>query len=63
MCTAILRGSFGVLSAGSAEDALATAEARKGRIDLLLSDVDMPGMSGVELGGRFRFSVQKLKSY
>ena len=37
-----------VLEAGSGPEALAVARAHAGEIDLLLADVDMPGMSGHE---------------
>jgi DNA-binding NtrC family response regulator len=41
---------FQVLSATNGADAIKLADQRNGRIDLLLSDVDMPGMSGPDLG-------------
>ncbi len=41
---------FRVLSAESGPGALELAEGVRGRIDLLLSDVDMPEMSGPDLG-------------
>jgi len=48
---AILKhANFRVLSANSGPDALKVAEKTDGRIDLLLSDVDMPQMSGPDLG-------------
>jgi DNA-binding NtrC family response regulator len=48
---AVLEGEgFRVLSANSGPAALALAEGAGGRIDLLLSDVDMPEMSGPDLG-------------
>ena len=47
----VLRGAnFQVLSANSGANAIELAKQTEGRIDLLLSDVDMPGMSGPELG-------------
>ena len=44
------RANFQVLSARSGADAIQLAAKRDGRIDLLLSDVDMPQMSGPDLG-------------
>ena len=44
------RANFQVLSADNGASAVELAKETKGRIDLLLSDVDMPGMSGPELG-------------
>jgi DNA-binding NtrC family response regulator len=41
---------FQVLSARDGADAIETANQAEGRIDLLLSDVDMPLMSGPDLG-------------
>ena len=42
--------NFRVLSAGSGPTALKLAKARNGKIDLVLSDVDMAEMSGPDLG-------------
>ena len=42
--------NFDVLSAGNGAEAVKLAEETEGRIDLLLSDVDMPQMSGPDLG-------------
>jgi two-component system, cell cycle sensor histidine kinase and response regulator CckA len=42
--------NFQVLSAGNGADAIELAKETKGRIDLLLSDVDMPLISGPDLG-------------
>ena len=44
------RANFRVLSANSGPDALKLAEKTDGKIDLLLSDVDMVPMSGPDLG-------------
>jgi DNA-binding NtrC family response regulator len=44
------RANFRVLLANSGPDALKVAEETDGKIDLLLSDVDMPQMSGPDLG-------------
>jgi DNA-binding NtrC family response regulator len=41
---------FQVLSADNGAAAIALAKGTKGKIDLLLSDVDMPQMSGPDLG-------------
>jgi two-component system, cell cycle sensor histidine kinase and response regulator CckA len=44
------RAGFLVLSADSGDAAIALAERTEQRIHLLLSDIDMPGMSGPALG-------------
>lgn len=44
------RARFQVLSAASGPSAINLAEKTEGRIDLLLSDVDMPLLSGPDLG-------------
>jgi two-component system cell cycle sensor histidine kinase/response regulator CckA len=49
--TAILeKANFVVLRAGSGQDAIKLSSDYGGRIDLLLSDVQMPEMSGPDLG-------------
>lgn len=45
-------GGFRVLEAASGEEALAVGRSHAGRIDLLLTDVVMPGIDGVELADR-----------
>jgi two-component system cell cycle sensor histidine kinase/response regulator CckA len=45
---------FHVLSANNGANAIALANRTAGRIDLLLSDVDMPLMSGPDLGQRLK---------
>ena len=45
----LVRHGFAVLEAGSGEEALRVSKACEGPIHLLLVDVVMPGMSGVEL--------------
>jgi CheY-like chemotaxis protein len=51
----ILRGEgHAVIAAGSAEEALREIEGHPGRIDLLLSDVGLPGMDGFALAEEVR---------
>jgi signal transduction histidine kinase/ActR/RegA family two-component response regulator len=51
---ALERHGYRVLSAASGEDAIKLAITHDGTIDLLLSDVVMPGLKGPELAGRLR---------
>jgi two-component system cell cycle sensor histidine kinase/response regulator CckA len=46
--------AFNVLDAAGGEAALASASLHQGPIHLLLTDIEMPGMSGLELARRFR---------
>jgi PAS domain S-box-containing protein len=48
------RHGYQVLEAANGQDALALVTARGGEIDLVLSDMVMPGMGGTELAGRVR---------
>jgi two-component system, cell cycle sensor histidine kinase and response regulator CckA len=48
--TLLKSAHFQVLQAADAQNALAVASEYIGRIDLLLSDVEMPGMNGPDLG-------------
>jgi two-component system cell cycle sensor histidine kinase/response regulator CckA len=61
--TALLLESLGyrVLQVASAEEALALAQSKKARIDLLFTDVIMPGMSGWELAEAFRTHDPRIK--
>ena len=55
------RENYNVLEAGSAEDAMTMVAATPGRIDLLLTDVMLPGASGRELAEYIRETRQDLK--
>lgn len=46
------RGGYDVLEASSAPQALAVIKELQGAIDLLISDIQMPGMSGVEMAAQ-----------
>lgn len=52
----LLDANFRVLSARSGLEAIAVAERYQGTIDLLLSDVKMPGMSGPDVGSAIKRS-------
>ncbi|HVO39368.1 MAG TPA: PAS domain S-box protein [Spirochaetia bacterium] len=55
------QNGYTVLEAGNGSEALASAAAVPGDIDLLLTDVVMPQMSGPELGRRLREKQPRLK--
>lgn len=48
----LVLAGFTVLEASSAEEALAVCKRHKGRIHLLLTDMVLPKMNGIELAGR-----------
>jgi nitrogen-specific signal transduction histidine kinase len=52
---------YSVLSAGTGAEGLLAANAHPGAIDLLVTDVVMPGMSGRELADHLRLRNQNLK--
>lgn len=49
MCKTLESGGFHVLVASGGEEALALYRAAKPRVDLLVTDYRMPGMTGVEV--------------
>ncbi len=61
LASKILRiNHYTVYEAANARDALKLAEDVGNEIDLLLTDIVMPGMNGYELAGKIRESVKKL---
>jgi DNA-binding NtrC family response regulator len=50
----LAQGGYEVVAASDAEEALALYRADPARIDLVLSDVLMPGLSGAELAAQLR---------
>jgi len=50
-----------VLDAGSGEEAIAIARRHAGKIDVLLADIDMPGMNGVETANQIRPEQPELR--
>ena len=57
----LLHAQLNVLSVGSPREGLELIEQRDGRIDLLLTDVVLPGMTGPELVAQARALNPKLK--
>jgi len=49
---ALERYGYQVLTAPGGEEALRLAESHEGEVHLLLTDIMMPGMNGVEVAGR-----------
>jgi CheY-like chemotaxis protein len=54
-------GRYNVMSAGSGEEALQLSRGYAGEIDLLLSDFQMPRMSGVDLATEITIDRPKIK--
>jgi signal transduction histidine kinase/CheY-like chemotaxis protein len=57
----LVRTGYKVISAESGEAALLAFEEAKGKVDLLLTDVVMPGMDGLELARRLVLAQPRLK--
>lgn len=55
------KSSYNVLTAVNGQAALKKSKSHKGVIDLLLSDFQMPGLSGVELATQMIHARPKLK--
>ena len=49
VCTMLERAGFAVLAAGNGAEALNVFQQHRSRINLLLTDIIMPGMAGTEL--------------
>ena len=58
---ALERRGYQVLSARNGEEALQILDAQGGQVDLVLSDIVMPGMSGRELVWRLRESKPEVQ--
>ncbi len=57
----LVGGGYFVIAADSANSALEQSRDYKGEIDLLLSDFEMPGMTGVELATRLTLERPDIK--
>ncbi len=61
LLSGVLAREYRVLQAADGESALRVATDGAGKLDLLLTDVQMPGMSGFELADRLRENHPNLK--
>ena len=59
---ALEENGYQVITAGSGEEALALVRGREGRIDLVVTDVVMPGMSGREVVDALRRNLPGLRA-
>jgi CheY-like chemotaxis protein len=59
--TALCRGGYRVIDGGGAAEALRLVEDHDHSIELLLTDIEMPGMNGIELARRMRLVRPELK--
>jgi hypothetical protein len=58
----LTQGGYTVISAATPDQALGLASARSDAIDVLVSDVIMPGLSGPELASRLRENLPSLRT-
>jgi len=59
--TALVRGGYTVLSATNGVEALEQIEQHKGEIHLVLSDIDMPKMDGIQLAKELKTEKPEIK--
>ena len=57
----LVQSNYKVLTASNGADALQQSKDYKGEIDLLLSDFQMPGMSGVDLATKMTLERPRLR--
>ena len=55
------QGGYDLLVVEDGQHALRTSDEHKGRIDILVADVQMPGMTGVDLTREMRKARQELR--
>jgi two-component system, cell cycle sensor histidine kinase and response regulator CckA len=61
ICSMLEKNGYTVLASSSAEEAARVCLEHSGRVDVLLTDVVMPGMSGPDLARQLTGSVSELK--
>lgn len=57
----LIRSGFDVITAGTGEQALSLSKDHKGRIDLLISNIQMPGITGLELAAKVTAERAEIK--
>jgi two-component system, cell cycle sensor histidine kinase and response regulator CckA len=57
----LIQSGFNVIAATNGKDAIQRAQEHKGKIALLLSDIEMPEMTGIELAAQIKLSRPDIK--
>jgi two-component system, cell cycle sensor histidine kinase and response regulator CckA len=61
VCRLLQESGFEVIAATNGKDALQKAQEHDGKIDLLLSNIDMPEMTGIELAAQIALARPETK--
>jgi len=61
MTRSLQRAGFNVIDARSAEEALSMVEDLKARVDLLITDIVLPGLDGIKLAQRLRAAQPSIR--
>ena len=61
ICKLLENDGFTVITAGNGEFALEASRSHPGPVDLLLTDIEMPRMNGLELSGKIRVERPGIK--